>query len=266
MHTVQSADGTTIAYDALGAGPALILVGGAFQHRAIDPRTGTLAELLARDFTVFHYDRRGRGDSGDTPPYAPERELEDIAALANAAGGPPFLFGHSSGGLVALDAAAGGLPVPSVAVYEVPVIVDQSRPPAPPGYLATLTELASAGRRGEAVEYFLTRAAGVPAEIVAGMRRMPVWPQFEAVAHTLPYDAAFCAETVFGGPLPAGRWASLTAPVLVVDGGASLPWVGAGAQAVAGVLPRARRQTIPGQDHAVDPAALAPVLRDFFAG
>lgn len=266
MHTVQSTDGTTIGYDISGTGPVLILVGGAFQHRAIDPPTAALAGLLARNFTVIHYDRRGRGDSGDTAPYSPEREIEDLAALVKEAGGTACLFGNSSGALLALDAAASGLAIAKVAVYEAPVIADQSRPPTPPGYLATLNELASTGRRAEAVEYFLTRAVGVPAEMVAGMRQAPVWAAFEAVAHTLPYDAAFCAGTMSGGPLPAARWARVSAPVLVIDGGASLPWVGAGAQALAAVLPGTRRHTLPGQDHAVDPSVLAPVLRGFFAG
>ncbi len=266
MPTVQSTDGTTIGYDVSGTGPPVILVGGAFQYRAIDPPTVRLAELLGRDFTVFHYDRRGRGDSGDTAPYATGREIQDLDALIKEAGGTASLFGNSSGALVALDAAAAGLAVPKVAAYEAAVLVGQSRPPVPAGYLATLTELATSGRRGEAVEYFLTKAVGVPAETVAGMRQAPVWPAFEAVAHTLPYDAAFCEDTMSGRPLPANRWADVVAPVLVIDGGASLPWVAEGAQALAGVLPEARSRTLDGQDHAVDPDALAPVLREFFAG
>ena len=270
MHTVQSSDGTTIGYDLKGTGPAIILVGGAFQHRAIDPPTVALADLLARDFTVVHYDRRGRGDSArydsGTAPYSTEREIEDLAALLKEAGGTAFLFGNSSGALLALDAAARGLAVPKVAIYEAPVIVDQGRPPVPADYLTTLAGLASTGRRADAVEYFLTQGVGVPAMMVAGMRQAPVWAAFEAVAHTLPYDAAFCEGTMSGGPLPAGRWAGVAAPVLVIDGGASQPWVGAGAQALADVLPDARRQTLDGQDHAVDPKALAPVLREFFAG
>ncbi|MDT4933951.1 MAG: hypothetical protein QOK11_1843, partial [Pseudonocardiales bacterium] len=229
MNTVTSSDGTTIAYDRRGTGEPLILVGGAFQHRAIDPRTGELAELLAADFTVFHYDRRGRGDSTDTGLYAVEREIEDLGALVEQAGGSAFLFGMSSGAALVLDAAARGLGVPKLAVYEPPFVVDGSRPPTPRHYLQQLTELAAEGRRADTVEFFLTAAVGVPAEVVAGMRHAPVWSQFEEVAHTLRYDAALLDGTMAGAPLPARRWSSVSSPVLVVDGGASPPSIRAAA-------------------------------------
>jgi pimeloyl-ACP methyl ester carboxylesterase len=264
MSTVTSADGTTLGFDRLGDGPAVVLVGGAFQYRAFDPRTGQLAELLADRYTVVHYDRRGRGESGDTPPYAVEREVEDLDALIRAVGGSAALFGMSSGAALALDAVAAGLPVTRLAVYEAPFVVDGSRPPLPADYVAHLRELVAEGRRGDAVEYFLTAGAGVPAEIVGQMRHAPMWPGFEAVAHTLPYDAALMDGTATGGPLPADRWAAVKIPVLVADGGASPASMASAARALADLLPDTRRVTFPGQEHAVDPEVLAPALVDFY--
>jgi pimeloyl-ACP methyl ester carboxylesterase len=266
MNTVTSSDGTTIAFDRRGTGQPLILVGGAFQHRAIDPRTAELAELLAADFTVYHYDRRGRGDSTDTAPYAVGREIEDLEALAEEAGGSAFLFGMSSGAALVLDAAAHGLAAPKLAVYEPPFVVDDSRPPTPRHYSQQLAELAAEGRRGDTVEFFLTAGVGVPAEAVAGMRQAAVWPQFEEVAHTLPYDAVLLDGTTAGAPLPARRWSSVTSAVLVADGGASPPSMRVAADALAALLADARRRTLPGQEHDVAPDVLAPVLADFFAG
>jgi pimeloyl-ACP methyl ester carboxylesterase len=266
METVRSKDGTSIAFDRLGTGPALILVGGAFQYRAIDPRTAEIAELLAARFTVVHYDRRGRGDSGDTAPYAKEREIEDLDALINEAGGSAFVFGMSSGAALTLDAVARGLAIPKLAVYEPPFIVDDTRPPAPEDYLARFNELVATGRRGDAVALFLTQGAGVPAEVVAQMREQPFWPAFEAVAHTLPYEASFMEGTTSGKPLPAERWAAVTIPALVLDGGASPAWMRHAAQALADVLPNAQRRTLEGQQHDVAPEALVPVLMEFFAG
>lgn len=265
MNEVHSKDGTTIAFDRSGAGPALILVGGALQYRAIDPRTAELAALLAPRFTVIHYDRRGRGDSGDTAPYAVERELEDLDALIAESGGSAFVFTMSSGGHLALDAAARGAAIKKLALYEPPFIIDGSRPPLPEDYVTQLTKLASSGRRGDAVEYFMTKAVEVPAEFVAGMRQEPFWPAFEAVAHTLAHDGAFIADTMSGSPLPLKRWASVAVPTLVMDGGASPTWARNAAQTLADVLPHAQRRTLEGQTHDVAPEALAPVLAAFFA-
>lgn len=264
MGTVRSKDGTTIAFDQSGTGPALILVGGAFQYRAIDERTAKLASLLAARFTVFHYDRRGRGESGDTAPYATAREIEDLDALISAAGGAVFVFGMSSGAALALDAAAQGLSIKKLAVYEPPFIVDDARPPLPEDYAAHLTALAASGRRGDAIAYFLTRGVGVPAEAVEQMRQAPVWPAFEAIAHTLAYDGALVSSTGAGKPLSADRWASGTIPTLVVDGGASSAWMRNAARALADVLPNAQRATLEGQQHDAAPELLAPVLEAFF--
>jgi pimeloyl-ACP methyl ester carboxylesterase len=265
MDIVTSEDGTSIAFDRAGQGPALILVGGAFQHRASDSHTARLAELLAPGLTVYHYDRRGRGDSGDTAPYAVEREIEDLDALIQDAGGSAFVFGMSSGAVLAVDAAARGRAVAKLALYEPPFIVDDSRAPLPPGYTEQLTELLASGRRGDAVELFMTEAVGLPAEAVTPMRGAPFWSTFEDVAHTLRYDNAIMQDRVSGNPLPADRWASVTMPTIVMDGDASPTWARNAVQALVEVLPNAERRTLEGQTHQVDPEVLAPVLREFFA-
>src|ERR671937_2228400 len=173
VRQVRSKDGTTIAFDQPGDGPSIILVGGAMSTRSASV---PLAALLAPHFTVFAYDRRGRGASGDTAPYAVEREVDDLDALISAAGGSAFVFGHSSGAVLALEAAARGLAITKLALYEPPFIVDDSRPPLPKDYVAHLTELVSSGRRGEAVAYFMTTRVGLPVDAVAQMCHDPMWP------------------------------------------------------------------------------------------
>jgi pimeloyl-ACP methyl ester carboxylesterase len=265
METVTSADGTSIAYDQYGSGPAVILVGGAFQHRAIDPSTAELAELLASRFTVFHYDRRGRGDSGKgNTQFTIEREIEDLGALIEAAGGQAALFGMSSGAALALDTAARRPAVTKVAVYEAPFVVDGDPELTSEEYLPQLHALLAKGDNGGAVEWFLTGAVGVPSEVVAGMRHAPIWAVFESVAPTLAYDGALLEGTVEGKPLSDQRWAAVTAPVLVLDGGDSPPSMAAAAEGLVSVLSDARRGTLPGQTHEVDPKVLRPVLLDFF--
>lgn len=265
MQHVQSKDGTVIGFDRSGQGPALIPVGGASGDRS-HPWMGELVALLEPHFTVYNYDRRGRGDSGDTAPYAVEREIEDLAAVIEAAGGSAFVYGISSGAVLALDAAAHGLPIAKLALYEPPFIVDGSRPPIPKEYVARLTELSAAGRRSDAVEYFMTVALGVPAEYLGPMKEDPMWPAMEKVSHTLAYDGAIMEGTMWGEPLPAGRWARVAAPTLVMDGGDSEPFFHSAAQALVERLPHARRRTLPSQNHAVAPAAIAPVLVEFFTG
>ncbi len=262
MSKVTSKDGTAIAFDRSGKGPAVILVAGALQ-----PRTGNaqLAELLSENFTVFNYDRRGRGDSGDTQPYAAEREIEDIEALIDAAGGSTALYGSSSGAVLALKAAASGLKVSKLALWEPNFLVDNSRPALPKDYVAQLNALVAAGRRGDAVELFMTAGVGLPTEFVTPMRAMPMWPFMEAVAHTLSYDGAIVADTLNGKPVTAKQWTSITMPTIVMDGGAT-PWLSTGAEAIAKTLPKAKRQTLEGQTHDVAPEAIAPVLEEFFAG
>jgi pimeloyl-ACP methyl ester carboxylesterase len=266
MDTVRSRDGTVIAFDRTGQGPPVILVGGAFQHRAIDQATAQLAGLLAPHFTVFHYDRRGRGDSTDTPPYAVDREVEDLQALIEEAGGSAFVFGGSSGAVLALAAAARGLSITKLALYEPPFIIDDSRPPLPEDYVTRLAELVSAGRRGDAVEYFMTQAMGLPAEAAAGMRGAPFWPALEGVAHTLAYDGAVMEDTMGGDPKPLEKWASVTVPTLVMVGGESPPYQQHAVRALVDILPEAQLRTLEGQTHEVAPELLGPVLEEFFAG
>jgi pimeloyl-ACP methyl ester carboxylesterase len=264
MPTVTSKDGTTIAFDKVGSGPAVILINGAMSYRVADPTLAQVAESLSKDFTVYTYDRRGRGESGDTKPFAKEREIEDIQALVANAGGQAMLFGISSGGAVALEAATALPGIPKVAVYEIPFIVDDSREPLR-DYEGYTSKLVADGKLDELVEYFITQVADMPAEFVGGMKQdQAMWAGMKSIAPTIPYDAAFVGAFMEGKPLPAGHWGKVTAPVLVADGGASPAWMGHGADALAKVLPRASRQTLEGQTHMVDASVLAPVLSDFF--
>jgi pimeloyl-ACP methyl ester carboxylesterase len=262
MNVVTSSDGTTIAFDRSGTGPPVIVVGGALSDRS---GGAPLAALLAPHLTVLTYDRRGRGDSGDTLPYAVEREVEDLGALIADAGGSASVFGHSSGAMLALEGAARDLPITKLALYEPPFFVDDSRTPAPSDFAARLAELASSARPGDAVAYFMATGPGVPADAIAEMRQAPSWPAMEAVAHTLTYDAMVMGDTLSGSPAPIQRFASITAPTLVIDGGASPAWARNAVQAIVDVLPDARRRTLEGQTHAADPEVLAPVLEEFFA-
>ena len=259
VRTVRSKDGTTIAFDQSGAGPVVILVSGSLSDRRGGAR---LAERLAPHFTVISYDRRGRGSSGDTAPYAVAREVEDIEALIHHAGGSAHLFGASSGAALALE-AANRLPgkVKKAALFEPPFVTDDSRPPMPPDLAARLDEMIAAGRRGDAVEYFMTKAVLAPPEAVAQMRQSPMWPAMEKLAHTLPYDMAVMGDTLFGRPLPAGRWGAAKMPVLVLDGGRSGAWLRNSARALAKLLPDAKHQTLEGQDHSA-PFMAAPVVAE----
>lgn len=263
METTTSKDGTTIAYDRSGEGPALILVGGAMSDRAAATE---LAGVLASDFTVFAFDRRGRGDSGDTQPYAPEREVEDIAALIGEAGGSALVFGHSSGAGLALLAVLGGLSIPKLAVYEPPFIVDDTRPQAPSDYVEHLNELLAAGRRGDAIEYFMTKAVLVPQEMMAQMRNAPMWPGMEKIAHTIPYDGEIMGDGMSGSPEPLKRFAAVTIPTLVMVGGASPEWMQNGTRLLAETVPGAQYHTLAGQDHGPASSLLAPELVTFFKG
>ena len=264
MQTVQSKDGTTIAYQRSGNGPLLIVVDPALSTRADAPQ---LAALLAQNFTVINYDRRGRGDSGDTQPYAVEREVEDIEALIDAAGGPVYIFGSSSGAALALEAAS-RLPakISKAVLFEPPFIVDDSRPRVPEDYPARVAELVAAGRRGDAVELFMGKAIGVPEEMLGYMKQDPSWAAMEATAHTLTYDGQIMGDTQAGKPLPADRWATATADTLVIDGELSEPFLRNAAQAAADVLPNAQRRTLAGHDHSAvftAPEALVPMLVEF---
>ncbi|GAA2100113.1 alpha/beta hydrolase [Streptomyces albiaxialis] len=257
MRTALSQDGTPIAYERTGEGPPLVLVSGATcTHEADMP----LAAELAGEHTVHVYDRRGRGGSGDTAPYAVAREVEDLAAVIDAAGGEAQVFGISSGGALALEAAASGVPVSRVAVYEVPYSDDPGVRAGSGAYSAELNRLLSAGDRAGAVGLFLRRV-GMPEEELPGMRHAPFWKGMETLAPTLAYDDA----VIGGGDLPAARLARIDQPVLVVCGGAGPEWWRDTGRSIAAAVRHGRYETLEGQEHRVEPTALAPVLRDFFA-
>jgi pimeloyl-ACP methyl ester carboxylesterase len=252
MQKVTSKDGTVIAFDQSGEGPAIILVVGAFNDRA----TGTpLARFLERHFTVFNYDRRGRGESGDTAPYAIEREIEDLGALITQAGGSAYVFGYSSGATLALRATAQGLAISKLALYEPPPAGTKAGQIAP-----QLTELIAAGRRGDAVELFQTEAVGIPASVVAQMRNAPFRPALEKMAHTLVYESTVLES------LPTGLVASVRIPTLVIDGEQSPEVMRHAAQSLAKALPDGRYHTLKGQGHDIVPAVVGPVLEEFFGG
>jgi pimeloyl-ACP methyl ester carboxylesterase len=256
METVTSSDGTRIAFDRLGDGPPVVLVCGQSTTRSSN---AALAALLAPDFTVLNYDRRGRGDSGDTLPYAVEREVEDIDALVSEAGGSASVFGVSSGAALALEAAASGLAIDKLALWETPFDADEDRRP-PEDLAERYEEMLAEGRRGDVIEYFMANVVGLPPEFVARARSGPYWQGQEAMAHTLVYDTIVMGDH----SLPVERAAAVEAPTLVLAGGESFPFMRETARALAEAIPEARSRVLEGQTHAVAPEALAPVLGEFF--
>lgn len=258
MKTI-SRDGTPIGYERTGKGPALILVDGALCSRSFGPMP-KLAPLLAKHFTVFLYDRRGRGESGDTPPYSTDREVEDIAALLREAGEPAFLLGLSSGAALAIEAAASGLAIRKVAAYE-PPYVDVDGRNGGARHEPELRRLLAEDDRSGAVKYFMRTMVGLPAPMVLLMRLMPwIWRRLEAVAPTLPYDAAVMTDY----RVPAPRFASVATPTLVMHGGNTDVRLKQAARAVADAVPGALHRTLEGQTHNVKPAVLAPAVIEFF--
>lgn len=260
MSTVLSKDGTAIAFDKLGNGEPIILVDGALCSRSFGPLP-KLAQLLAPHFTVFNYDRRGRNESGDTPPYAVEREVEDIEALIAKSGGSASVFGTSSGAALALAAAARGANVKKLALYEPPFVAGRSARTAPPDSEAELKRLIAAGRRGDAVKFFIVDMVGMPAIFAYIMRVLPIWPKLKAVAHTLPYDAAVLGDF----SLPKERAASVAVPTLVIGGEKSPVELRSAVSAVAETVPHAKLRMLKGQTHNVSVKVLTPVLIEFFA-
>lgn len=260
--TVASKDGTAIAFERAGSGPAVILVGGGITDRS---ENAPLVPALAEHFTVVNYDRRGRGESGDGAHYDLGREVEDIDALIAATGGRAHLYGVSSGGALALEAAAAGTRIGKVAVYEVPYNVAPDWPAVWKSYTGELDRALAAGDRGAALAAFL-RVTGTPDEAIAGMRQAEFWPDLEAMAHTLRYDAA-CLGT---GQPPVGRLATIRQPVLVLTGDQrppdAAPWVlalDAAADAVAAALSSGARETLAGQGHVANPDVVAARLVAF---
>jgi pimeloyl-ACP methyl ester carboxylesterase len=263
--TVTSADGTTIAYTAWGAGDPIVIIDGATAFRATNPLNRQTAELLADEFLVINYDRRGRGESGDTLPYGVEREFEDLEAIIEQAGHgrPATVFGWSSGGNLALNAADHGVPVARVAVFEPNAAVDDARPPLPADYVERLDAAVAAGRPGDAVALFMTAAVMLPEEAVAGMREQDFWAGLEAVAPTIAYDGRQVGDALSGKPLRPELWKHIDVPVLVMHGIDTWPALAAGSRAVAAHLPAATLAPVPGEEHSTTAAVLAAALRAF---
>jgi pimeloyl-ACP methyl ester carboxylesterase len=264
MSTVTSADGTTIAYETLGRGPALILVDGAMCSRDFGPARG-LAAALADSYTVYLYDRRGRGESGNTLPWSPQREIEDLAALLAATGGTAFLVGVSSGAVLAADAANRLPGITKLALYEPPFIVDDTREPRPDDFVAETEALIARGDRSGALKKFM-RHVGMPGALLAVMPLLPPWRKLKLVAPTLPYDLRILGDTGRGVPLDPDRWALVSAPAIVLDGGKSPQYMRNAAKALAEALPKAEYRTLPGQTHMVKAAVLAPAVKQFLGG
>lgn len=263
METVISKDGTQIAYTKQGTGPALIMVSSA----AADHKdASSLAEHLSANFTVYNYDRRGRGRSTDTAPYEAAREVEDIEALLAAAGGQAYLFGSSSGAVLALEAAnLLGDSVAKLYLYEPPFIINDSRKPVPGDYVEHLNSLVEAGKRSEAVEYFASEALGIPGEYIGYMKADPSWNKMESLAHTLAYDGVIMGTTQSGNPLPSGRW-NIAIPTLIMTGENSEPLFDDAARALADLLPKADTHSLAGQDHSavmMSPDVVAKAVVDF---
>ena len=264
MKTVTSKDGTTIAYDQSGKGPVVILVDGALQYRAFDQGMAQLADLLSQHFTVIHYDRRGRGDSTDTQPYALEREIEDIETIIDEVGGSAYLYGISSGAALAMHAAIKlGDKVKKLAMYEPPYNDDEAAQQVWNDYTKKLAELLAADRKGDAVRHFMM-LVGASREDVEGIRQTPMWPLWESIAPTLAYDhIAVLGED---GIVPVKQAARIAVPVLVMNGGASFPFMHTTAVALADAMPKGQHRTLDGQTHEVAAEAIAPVLIEFFKG
>lgn len=264
MAEVTSRDGTEIAYTKVGSGPALIVVCGATQFRAFDSSLAVLADLLAPKFTVITYDRRGRGESSDTLPFSPQREIEDIAALIEGpAGGRASILGYSSGAVVALEAAAAGLPIDKVVMYEPPFMLPEGGfPPPASDYVETLNRMTASGDKDAAPAYFM-QTVGMPPEAIEGAKHSPMWPIMQSIGPTIAYDGQFLFDAYYTAKKFPDRWKKATMPVLVLNGDASFPFMPSAADAVAKTLPNASRKALAGQDHGPKPDVMAPVLREF---
>lgn len=240
---ISSADGTTIVFDRYGEGKPLILIGGASYDRSA---IAGVAEAIADDLLAITYDRRGRGGStNEDAEFARERELEDLEALIDQVGGSVSVFGHSSGGVLALEAAMQGMPIERLVVYEPPYMLEGTRPLPPTDLVDRLRALIREDRRDDAIVVFYTEAVGLPAAKIDGMRATPVWGRLTALAHTLPYDTAVYSDY----RLPSDRLATLRVPTLAIDGNESFPWVRATTNAVADVIPLAQHLTLAAEDH-----------------
>ena len=255
MEKIESADGTVIAFDQIGEGPPIIVVSGAACDRAVDL---PIAQALSGHFTVLNYDRRGRGDSGDTLPYAVAREVDDIRALVAAAGGAANVHGLSSGAVLAAEAAAGGLRIDKLIMWEPPFSVDQDGLRRAAAYSNRLTQLLAAERRDDALELFI-RQTGAPDHVIAGIRQSPYWQVGLSLAQTLAYDATIMGDSA----IPIGRLGQIGAPALVLSGSASPVFLREAATRAAAAIPGGRVAILEGQDHNVTGEAIAPVVAEF---
>lgn len=263
MTAVKSTDGTKIAYEKTGSGPALVLIDGALCYRAFGPAP-KLVPLLTDRFAVFTYDRRGRGESGNSKEYDVQLEIDDLNAVIDAAGGSASVLGFSSGAALALEAANRGSAIERLALYEPPFITDNSRTPTPDDFIPRLNEMIAENRRGDAVRYFM-KLVGMPLIMVHAMRFFPGWRKLKAVSHTLSNDLAIVFEHQKGRPLPGDRWISASMPTTVLAGGSSPEWMRNSMKALADVLPNASLKTLEGQTHMVKPIVLAPVVKTLFS-
>ena len=265
--SVLSKDGTRIGYTVTGNGPPLLLVDGALCSRTFGPMAA-LVPLLTAHFSVVTYDRRGRGESGDTAPYAVEREIEDLLAIAAAVGSPLGVYGTSSGAVLAARAVAAGLPTRKLVLHEPPLALDGVHHPKPADFREQIAAFLAAGRRGDAVKMFMG-VVGVPALVIVIMRLMPgPWPKLKAVAHTLPYDFAILGDTQSGGVMPAefaSVLSSIDVPTLLLVGGKSPPWMHHAATRIGEAIANAMIRVLPGQNHNVAAKALAPALIEHFS-
>lgn len=266
MHIVKSKDGTPIAYDKIGSGPPAVLVTGAFGYRRF-PDQAQLANELASRFTVYNYDRRGRGDSGDVQPYAVQREIEDLQAVLDAAGGSAYVWGLSSGAVLALKAAAAGLAITKLALHEPPFVVRADDRKPPHDFVDRVNALINDGHRSDAVKYFMSQVMGAPSFVVGMMKLMPgVWKNLTRIAHTLPYDAAILEGYMSGNPLSSESWRNVTMPAAVLEGLESPPALRHAAQAAAEALPNARLISRKGLGHTkkLNARMIADELTAFF--
>ncbi|WP_430787974.1 alpha/beta fold hydrolase [Actinoplanes sp. G11-F43] len=256
MTTTRSTDGTAIDFTRSGTGPAVVITGGALNDQAA---MAPLADLLATRFTVYNYDRRGRGASGNTEPYQVERELEDLRHMIELAGGSAYVFANCSGGAIAIEGAARGFPVTKLAMYEPPFIIEGQRRKVEDRYRERLGRMLDEGRRGEAIRYFMSEAVEMPPETIARVGSSPAWEWLEGMAPSLRYDA----EVMGDYRLPLGRMARITCPVLVMDGAASPDWARNTVQSLVDAAPRAQRESLDGQDHNLNADVVFPVLEKF---
>ncbi|MGI8576423.1 MAG: alpha/beta fold hydrolase [Nocardioidaceae bacterium] len=254
MSIITSADGTTISYDRVGNGSPVILVLGAFNDRAVG---APLAAHLSAALTVVNYDRRGRGASTDTLPYTVDREIDDLEALIGTAGGSASVFGYSSGAVLAMRAAARGLPFTKLALYDPPFQIQGTSPDYWTEMARQIDDLVSASHRGDAVELYQTKGVGIPPAVVAQLRQAPFWPALETIAHTLAYESLILA-------CPPKLVGSVNTPTLVIHGEASPEPIRAAARKVADGLPNAQLHTLPGQTHDLVPQVLGPLLEQFY--